>query len=357
MGGTRTGRGAVRLRLAADRNADAVVGWRAQTANQLTWVSLDEAADVRLVDPLAYSLAATDAIRQARAEHPGLPIVAVLPDAAKAGEIRLCFRAGAADVLAASEVRTELAAACRRACDGAIDASAPEVPARTRDLEAALGALQASYDGTLNALVSALDLREQETACHSQRVAIYSLLLGMRAAVRGDDLRDLYWGSLLHDIGKIGMPDAVLLKPGSFTDEEWDVMRRHTEMGASLLDGVAFLATAADVPRAHHEAWDGSGYPHGLVAENIPVHARTFAVVDTYDAIRSARPYKAALDHATAIQRIREASGGRLDPGKVEQFALEPETTWSVLGDLAQASPTFHAALLACRKLTGTEAE
>jgi HD-GYP domain-containing protein (c-di-GMP phosphodiesterase class II) len=128
-------------------------------------------------------------------------------------------------------------------------------------------------------------------------------------------------------------------------------MRQHTEIGGGILSGVGFLRDAADVPRCHHEAWNGTGYPHGLMGEKIPLNARIFAVVDTYDAIRSERPYKKAQPHHEAIELIRQASEVRLDPRLVELFCSEPEATWGRLDQSVAGSITFEGSLQACQKI------
>jgi HD-GYP domain-containing protein (c-di-GMP phosphodiesterase class II) len=263
------------------------------------------------------------------------PLVVIVPDDAPRELVRECFRGGARDVLTLSEARRGLAPALRRVIEQP-DASALEQ-------------LQQSYDQTLEALVSALDLREQETADHSVRVALYALRLGLRLRVPGAALRDLYHGALLHDLGKIGIPDQVLLKPGSLSSAEWQVMRTHPQLGSEILAGISFLSPARDVPLCHHEAWDGSGYPAGLGGRDIPLHARIFAVVDTYDALRSERPYKRAHSHAESVALLREAAGSRLDPELVESFAAEPAGTWARLAARARGERGFRAALADAR--------
>jgi HD-GYP domain-containing protein (c-di-GMP phosphodiesterase class II) len=170
----------------------------------------------------------------------------------------------------------------------------------------------------------------------------------MRIGVTDRALESLYRGSLLHDIGKIGIPDAILLKPGQLEPGEWEVMRQHPEIGASILGRISFLGDAVEVPLAHHEAWDGSGYPRGLRKEEIPLSARIFAVIDTYDALRSARPYKAAMEHEAVVEIMKEAAGYRLDPELVRTFASEPKATWLRLGEAARSHGTFAGAMRAC---------
>jgi len=315
----------------------------------------------RLVGPIELDREGARLLRRHRLRSPGIPVVVICPDAAPGSLVRDCFREGAADVLASDEIERGLPQAIDRLLqrrsagddhDSEAQLMAAELGKRARDLEAALAAVQASYAQTLNALVSALDAREHETAHHSQRVAIYSIMLGVRRGLDESALESLFRGALLHDIGKIGIPDAVLLKPGSFTPDEWEIMRQHTEIGGGILSGVAFLREAADVPRCHHEAWNGTGYPGGLMGEGIPLNARIFAVVDTYDAIRSERPYKSAQPHGRAIELIHDASESRLDPRLVQLFCAEPESTWARLDESVGGSITFEASLQACHKIS-----
>ncbi|MFQ5514945.1 MAG: HD-GYP domain-containing protein [Myxococcota bacterium] len=222
---------------------------------------------------------------------------------------------------------------------------------QARELAAALDALKHAYDETLAALVAALDHRERETAGHSQRVALYAVWLGLHIGLHEEELENLYRGALLHDIGKIGIPDAVLLKPGPFTPEEWDVMQGHARIGAEILSRISFLKPASDVPLAHHEAWDGSGYPAGLRGLAIPLHARIFAIVDSYDAIRTERPYKAAQPHEQAVARLRSAAGQRLDPELVGTFVGVAGDVWDGLAGRTEQGSSFETVLEICRPL------
>ena len=181
-----------------------------------------------------------------------------------------------------------------------------------------------SYEATLQALTRALDTRDEETEEHSQRVRRYTQLLAERLHVSEDELEDMARGALLHDIGKIGVPDAILLKPGQLTDEERVLMRKHPEIGFSMIAHIPFLARAAQVVLHHHEAYDGSGYPSGLSGANIPLGARIFAVVDTFDAMTSDRPYRAALPLSAAFAEIERCRGTQFDPEVVGAFLSIP---------------------------------
>ena len=174
------------------------------------------------------------------------------------------------------------------------------------------------------ALASALDLREHETGLHSQRVACHTLELARRSLDAPERLRQIYWGALLHDIGKIGISDAVLLKDGPLTDSEWQEMRAHPEMGYRIVAQVPGMREAADIVRCHEERFDGSGYPRGLSGGTIPWGARLFTVIDTLDAITSDRPYRQALSFDAAKAEILRMSGSQFDPRAVGVF-LEAE--------------------------------
>jgi putative nucleotidyltransferase with HDIG domain len=189
--------------------------------------------------------------------------------------------------------------------------------------------LQISYDGTLEALVNALDARDQETKGHSLRVSRYMMDIAKELGVKEgtQEWLDMQRGSLLHDVGKIGITDNILLKPGKLTDEEWELMRKHPEIGYNMLRQVQFLQGAAEIILCHHERWDGKGYPHGLHEEEIPIGARIFPVVDTFDSMTSDRPYRKAKTTMEAMNEILLYSGTQFDPLVVEAF-LDIYDTW-----------------------------
>jgi cyclic di-GMP phosphodiesterase len=195
----------------------------------------------------------------------------------------------------------------------------------TRDLGAAYRQLQDTYRSTLEALGSALDTRDIGTEAHSRRVHGYSLATAREYGLPDDQLVDLAHGVLLHDIGKIGIPDAILLKPGPLTPVEWATMRRHPEIGKRLIEAIPFLRGAIPIVYHHHERWDGSGYPTGLRGEAIPVGARIFAVVDAFDAMTYDRPYSRAVAFEAAKAEIRRCSGTHFDPSVVTAFLRVPE--------------------------------
>jgi len=187
-------------------------------------------------------------------------------------------------------------------------------------LEGLLLDLRESYEATLDAMVSAIESRDCETKHHCRRVQSYSVLLAQRLQVSAEELVDISYGALLHDVGKIGVPDAILLKPGKLTEEEWRTMRQHTRIGYNMIARIKFLKGAAEIVACHHERWDGRGYPNNLSGEEIPLGARIFSVIDTYDAITSKRPYKEALPVQHARAEIRRCAGTQFDPRVVEEF-------------------------------------
>jgi HD-GYP domain-containing protein (c-di-GMP phosphodiesterase class II) len=205
--------------------------------------------------------------------------------------------------------------------------------------------LSASYDHTLDALVAALDARDKETEGHSRRVVAYTLALARRMTLSAAELTIIRRGALLHDIGKIGVPDAVLLKPGPLDDAERAIMRRHPEWGERILSGIPFLVGAAEIVCAHQERWDGAGYPHNLKGEAIPLGARIFAVADTFDAMTSDRPYRAARPYALARAEIEAGSGTQFDPRMVEVFLQIPEAEWTRLRAITLTPPAVATTL------------
>jgi PAS domain S-box-containing protein len=184
-----------------------------------------------------------------------------------------------------------------------------------------------AYDATLKGWVAALDLRHKETEGHTQRVTELSCAVGTAYGLPREELAHLRRGALLHDIGKLGVPDAILLKPGPLTDEEWVVMRKHPVYAYEWLHPIEFLQDALAIPRSHHERWNGSGYPDGLAGEEIPLAARIFAMVDVWDALRSDRTYRKALPAENVIEMMRKDSGKHFDPELIPLFFGVVENT------------------------------
>ena len=205
------------------------------------------------------------------------------------------------------------------------------VQERTEQLQSALRLLEGSYGDTLRVLGRAIDLRDSPTAGHSHRVALYSLKMAAELGLRGQELKTLSMGASLHDIGKLAIPDSILLKPGALSEEEWVVMRSHVQIGYDLVKQIPFLAEAAEIVLAHHERSDGTGYPRGLTGAEIPVGARIFAVADTVDAMTSVRPYRSALSFREAYEEIRRWSGIRYDPQVCHSFLRIPVEVWEAI--------------------------
>lgn len=193
-----------------------------------------------------------------------------------------------------------------------------------------------SYIEVIGAMVATAHARDHETIGHSFRVARYAVTLGERMGLGTETLMAVEWGALLHDVGKIAVPQRVLHKSGPLTDGEMETMREHPRRGYQMLKGLVFLGTALDVVLSHHERWDGQGYPNGLRGDDIPLSARIFAVVDTYDAITSDRPYRDARAHADAAAELRRVAGTQLDPEVVERFLEIPEDELRSLRDLSR---------------------
>lgn len=205
------------------------------------------------------------------------------------------------------------------------------VSERTGQLRTALSRLQQSYEDTLQSLGAAIDLRDNETAGHSRRVCLYSLEIARAMGWQAKELGSLARGAYLHDIGKLGVPDGILLKKGALDAEERKIMQRHAQIGFDLVKDIPFLADATEVVLMHHERFDGSGYPQGLKGEQIPLSARIFAISDTLDAITSERPYQRASSFQFARERIQQLSSTAFDPQVVSLFLNIPEETWPAI--------------------------
>jgi len=205
------------------------------------------------------------------------------------------------------------------------------VAERTQQVSIALQDLEQSYDYTLEALGGALDAKDAETEGHCQRVTAFTITIARSMGVDNAQLRHIARGAFLHDIGKMGVPDSILTKPGPLTASERNVMRRHCDIGYSVLERIPFLKEAAEIVLSHQECYDGSGYPRGLKGDQIPLGARIFAVADTLDAMISDRPYRKALPIATAREEIKRFSGKQFDPKVVEVFLSHPDSLWMEL--------------------------
>jgi putative nucleotidyltransferase with HDIG domain len=180
--------------------------------------------------------------------------------------------------------------------------------------------LVVAYETTLEGWSNALDLRDRETEGHTLRVTKMTERLARTMGIEALELVHIRRGALLHDIGKMGVPDAILLKPGQLVEDEWAVMRMHPVYAYQLLSPITYLRPALDIPYAHHERWDGSGYPRGLKGEEIPLAARLFTVVDVWDALRSDRPYRQGWPDQQVVDHIRSLAHSHFDPTVVEIF-------------------------------------
>ncbi|MFK2931431.1 HD-GYP domain-containing protein [Dyella agri] len=208
-----------------------------------------------------------------------------------------------------------------------------------RRLERSNRRLRAGREQALRVLVTAMDARHQETGHHSERVARMATELARLDGVRGRALDELRLGALLHDIGKLALPDTILTKPGPLDEAERTLMRKHPRIGHELLQQVDFLRGSSEVPYSHHERWDGGGYPQGLCGEEIPLGARIFSVIDVWDALITERVYKPAWPETRVLEYLREIAGSQLDPRLVELFLKH----YAMLKQLAAAPETAPA--------------
>jgi putative two-component system response regulator len=199
---------------------------------------------------------------------------------------------------------------------------------QTETIRDALAEINLAYENTLAALIRTLDARERETGHHSERVMAYARLLAEAAGIDERGRSVLAREALLHDIGKIGISDSILLKPGELDAAEWEVMRQHPNVGFDILTGISYFAGVAELVLSHHERYDGTGYPNGLSGEAIPVSARVFALVDTLDAMTSDRPYRKALSFQSVREEVVSCSGRQFDPKLVETFLAIPKGSW-----------------------------
>jgi putative nucleotidyltransferase with HDIG domain len=197
-------------------------------------------------------------------------------------------------------------------------------------------ALEVSYEAVLDALLAALDTRDTETEGHSERVTAYTMILAEQLGVPQEELYHIERGALLHDIGKIGVPDRILLKPGPLTEDEWIEMRKHPVVGFKMCANIEFLKGAAQIVLHHHERWDGNGYPDGIEGEMIPLGARIFSVVDTFDAMTTDRPYRKALSYEDARSEIERNRGTQFDPAVVDAFLSIPEDRWCAIRETSR---------------------
>jgi len=203
------------------------------------------------------------------------------------------------------------------------------INAQARQLRQVLGELHDAWEKALDAMVAALDAREHEPESHSKRVSEGAAVLASSLGVETELMEAIRRGAMLHDIGKIGIPDSILLKPGKLTGPEWVEMRKHPQIGFWILDGIEVLTPARQIVLTHHENFDGSGYPAGLKGDAIPLGSRIFSIVDSLDAMTSDRPYRKAMTYERARQEIEEGAGVQYDPEVVRRFLQIPPRAWA----------------------------
>src|SRR5579863_8142695 len=275
-------------------------------------------------------------LAELRLDNPDIPVIMVtaMHDISIALE---AIRAGAYDYILKPFEKDQLYLSVRRALEHrslvlenrTYQSDLEQLVAeRTQQLSIALQDLEQSYDYTLEALGGALDAKDAETEGHCQRVTAFTITIARAMGVEKGLLRHIARGAFLHDIGKMGVPDSILTKPGPLTVEEREVMRRHCDIGFAVLERIPFLKEAAEIVLSHQECYDGSGYPRGLKGEQIPLGARIFAVADTLDAMISDRPYRKALPISAAREEIKKYSGKQFDPRVVEVFLSHPDRVW-----------------------------
>jgi putative nucleotidyltransferase with HDIG domain len=312
-------------------------------------VENDPPYDLILSDIVMNGLDGIGLLERIRQIHPDTPMVMVTA-IHDVGVAISAMRKGAYDYLLKPFEREQLLVTVRRALDyrrlvqqNSVYRHNLEqlVSARTEMLRQAMSDLERSYDITLEALGDALDLKDAETEGHSRRVTAYTIALARHCGVELAQTRVIARGAFLHDIGKMAIPDAILLKPGKLDPEELAIMREHCARGYQILRKIPFLEEAAEIVYSHQEFYDGRGYPRGLKADQIPLGARIFAVADTLDAITSDRPYRRASTYEAARGEIERCAGTQFDPTVVEVFLGLPDSLWEDLRAEMTRHPRF----------------
>lgn len=312
--------------------------------------------DLILVDIMLAGVDGTDVVTNLQTIFPGTPVV-VITALREIDVVIGAMRSGASDYLLKPFSSTDLLTSVERALghrrvleqrrlardDRDMESLEKLVEARTDLLRTAIAELEQAYDITLEALGDALDLKDAETEGHSRRVTAYTIALARAMGIKGEQLRTVSRGAFLHDIGKMAIPDAILLKPGKLDAQEQAMMREHCARGYQILKKIPFLQDAAEIVYSHQERFDGKGYPRGLKGEQIVLGARIFSVADTLDAITSDRPYRKANSFEAARREILRCSGTQFDPEIVNVFADLPLDLWENL----QAEITHHARVAA----------
>jgi putative nucleotidyltransferase with HDIG domain len=315
----------------------------------------DQAYDLVLSDIMMPGTDGLSLLDQICADYPAIPVV-MLTAVHDIHVATNAFRRGAVDYLLKPFQRAQLEAVITRAVEHSrlrqqntiyLHNLEDMVAARTSRLRATMADLERSYDITLEAMGDALDLRDQETEGHSKRVTAYTIALARAMNIHADDLKIIARGAFLHDIGKIAIPDRILLKPGRLNPEEMAIMREHCQRGYEMIRKIPFLREAAEIVYAHQERFDGTGYPRGLSGAEIPLGARIFAIADTLDAMTSDRPYRKGTTFEAAKKEITHCSNHQFDPTIVEVFLSMPTESWTDLrAEIERLSPAILSAKL-----------
>jgi putative nucleotidyltransferase with HDIG domain len=294
-----------------------------------------QAVDIVLSDIFMPGMNGFELLKQIRQRRPDVPVILVTGF----GNIEMARQAlkeGATDFITKPYNVSEIPILIERnLMRHTIESS------RTRDLQEEV---RRSYRATLEALLAALDTRDTETEGHSERVAAYTMLIAQQLNLSEAELQHIEYGALLHDIGKIGVPDHILYKPGPLTPEEWEVMKQHPVIGYKMCMKIEMLRPAAPIVLHHHERWDGRGYPYGLNGAEIPLGARIFAIADTLDAMTSDRPYRKALSFAQAREEIERCAGSQFDPELVRVFLELPEEQLRAIREVTMSHRKARAA-------------
>ncbi|MEM4657804.1 MAG: response regulator [Candidatus Methanosuratincola sp.] len=299
--------------------------------------------DVVLLDIHMPKLDGLETLRALHKVNPDLSVVMV--SASKdAEDVKEALRQGAYDYIFKPFSIDELETVIKRATERS------RLIRLNREYQASLERKVASqteelfnlYADTMHSMILALDLREKETGFHSFRVTEYALTLARRLNLPEETLSGIAKGALLHDVGKIGVPDSILLKPDKLTPEEWEIMKKHPILGYELIKNIKFLENAAKLVLYHHERFDGTGYPYGVKGFDIPLEARVFSVADALDAITTDRVYRKAMNFQDASRIIRDASGSQFDPAVVEVFSSVSHEEWKSLRRAIDESGTRY---------------
>jgi cyclic di-GMP phosphodiesterase len=308
-------------------------------ADALTVLHSDDGFSAVVSDVIMDGMDGLTLLSKIRLDRPDLPVVMVT--AVHDISVALAaIRNGAYDYLLKPFEREQLLASVRRAVENrrlkmenlAYQTKLESlVSARTEMLRQALTDLERSYDITLEALGDALDLKDAETEGHSRRVTAFTIAIARAMGLPQDRVRIIARGAFLHDVGKMAIPDAILRKPGRLSPEEQAIMQQHAQLGYQMLRKIPFLHEAANIVYSHQERFDGSGYPRGLKGDQIPLGARIFAVADTFDAVTSDRPYRAAQSISSGRREIERQSGKQFDPEIVNVFQSITEQIWQEL--------------------------